>query len=113
MTSDTTVRVISGSIALSAGKFMYSAVSAVGSIVIARLLSPADYGLLSVALIYPLMLGGLSDLGLSTAVMRYASLAPYHAISLNRPYIIPLIYILAIYTFSSNVVSNRQRATGI
>ena len=124
MTSGTGARVIGGSIALSTGRFICSAVSAVGSIAVVRLLGPADYGLLSVAFIYPLMLGGLSDLGLSTAIMRYASLgdsdraftalliriiggivfavalvllAPYLAIGLNRPYIIPLIHILAIF----------------
>ena len=68
------VKVASGGMVLSAGNLAYSVVSAVGSIAIARLLGPADYGVVGIALIYPMMLSGLADLGLSTAITRYASL---------------------------------------
>jgi O-antigen/teichoic acid export membrane protein len=108
------------------GRLAYNAVSAVGSVVIARLLGPANYGVVSIALIYPLMFSGLADLGLSTAIMRYASigdfrraftalwlrvlitmafavalipLAPYLAFTLHRPYLMPMIDALAIYAF--------------
>jgi len=67
-------KVASGGFALFGGRLAYNAVSAVGSIVIARLLGPANYGVVSIALIYPLMFSGLADLGLSTAIMRYASI---------------------------------------
>jgi O-antigen/teichoic acid export membrane protein len=68
------VRAATGSAVLSVGSFAYAAISAVGSIVVARLLGPADYGAVSMALIYPMMFSGLADLGLSTAVMRFAAL---------------------------------------
>jgi O-antigen/teichoic acid export membrane protein len=127
------VKAVSGSIALSIGNFVYTAISALGSIVIARLLGPADYGVISIALIYPIMFSGLADLGLSTAIMRYASLsdfknastafylriimsllfaialvplASYLATILQRPYLTPMIYILAIYSFASGALSS-------
>jgi O-antigen/teichoic acid export membrane protein len=127
------VKAVSGSIALSIGNFVYTAISALGSIVIARLLGPADYGVISIALIYPIMFSGLADLGLSTAIMRYASLgdfknastafylriimsllfavalaslSPYLATILQRPYLTPMIYILAIYSFASGALSS-------
>ena len=133
MTNRVSVKAVSGSMALSIGNFVYTAISAVGSIVIARLLGPADYGVISIALIYPMMFSGLTDLGLSTAVMRYASLgdlksaftalwlrltmslllaialvplAPYLATMLQRPYLTPMIYVLAIYSFTSGALSS-------
>jgi O-antigen/teichoic acid export membrane protein len=126
-------KVASSSMVLSAGNLAYTAISAVGSIAIARLLGPADYGIISIALIYPMMLSGLADLGLSTAITRYASLgnlnraftalwlraiasvlfataliplAPYLAVSLQRPYLTPMIYVLAVYTFANNAVAS-------
>jgi len=127
------VKAVSGSIALSIGNFVYTAILALGSIIIARLLGPADYGVISIALIYPIMFSGLADLGLSTAIMRYASLgdlknastalwlrlfvsllfaaalaplAPYLATMLQRPYLTPMIYILSIYSFASGALSS-------
>jgi O-antigen/teichoic acid export membrane protein len=79
------------------------------------------------------MFSGLADLGLSTAIMRYASLgdlksastalwlritmslllaitlvplAPYLATMLQRPYLTPMIYVLAIYSFTSGTLSS-------
>jgi O-antigen/teichoic acid export membrane protein len=127
------VKAVSGIMALSIGNFVYTAISALGSIIIARLLGPADYGVISIALIYPMMFSGLADLGLSTAIMRYASLgdlknastafylriiisllfavalvslASYLAATLQRPYLTPMIYILAIYSFASGALSS-------
>ena len=71
------VRAVGGGFVLFVGRLAYNAVSAVGSIVIARLLGPANYGIISIALIYPLMFSGLGDLGLSTAIMRYASIGDF------------------------------------
>jgi len=111
----------------------YNAVSAAGSIVIARLLGPANYGVISTALIYSPMFSGLADLGLLTAIMRYASigdfrraftalwlrvlvttafavalipLAPYLAFTLCRLYLTPRIDVLAIYAFAYNAVTS-------
>jgi O-antigen/teichoic acid export membrane protein len=127
------VRAVGGGFVLFVGRLAYNAVSAVGSIVIARLLGPANYGVVSIALIYPLMFSGLADLGLSTAIMRYASigdfrraftalwlrvlittafavalipLAPYLAFTLHRPYLAPMIDVLAIYAFAYNAVTS-------
>lgn len=68
-------RVAKGCFLLSSGNTLATAISAVGSIVIARLLTPAEYGLIGIALIFPLMLSGLLDLGLSTAFVRFPSLS--------------------------------------
>jgi O-antigen/teichoic acid export membrane protein len=127
------VKVISGGMILSAGNLACSAISAMGSIVVARMLGPADYGVVGIALIYPMMLSGLADLGLSTAITRYASLsdlhgaltalwlrviasaafamalallAPYMAASLQRPYLTHMIQLLAIYAFASGALAS-------
>jgi O-antigen/teichoic acid export membrane protein len=127
------VRAATGGAVLSVGNFVYAAISAVGSIVVARLLGPAGYGAVSMALIYPTMLSGLADLGLSTAVMRFAALggsgrafaalwlraaagallaaalvplAPYLAASLQRPYVAPLIWFLSLYAFASGAAAS-------
>jgi len=133
MSNRVSVKALSGSMALSISNFVYTAISALGSIAVARLLGPADYGVISIALIYPIMFSGLADLGLSTAIMRYASLgdlksastalwlrvfmslllalalvplAPYLATMLQRPYLTPMIYILAVYSFASGTLSS-------
>jgi len=109
-----------------------TAVAAVGSIFIARLLGPSDYGLISVALIFPAMLSGLTDLGISEALIRFAASSkrekyiatgllfkllmgvfsslliyffaePIASQMLLRPYLEPLLKILSVYT-ASNVV---------
>jgi len=125
------VKAASGGVILTVGNFAHAAISAVGSIVVARLLGPTDYGIVSIALIYPTMFSGLTGLGLSAAIMRYASLgdtsralialwlravagalsaaaliplSPHLAASLQRPYLTPMIYVLTIYTFASSAV---------
>lgn len=44
---------------------------AVGSIVVARLLGPENYGLLALSLVVPSMLAGFTDLGISLALTRF------------------------------------------
>jgi len=127
------VKVASGGMILSAGNLAYSTISAIGSIVVARMLGPADYGVMGIALIYPMMLSGLADLGLSTAIARFASLgdlrgaltalwlrviasavfamalillAPYMAASLQRSYLTPMIQLLSIYAFASGALAS-------
>jgi len=46
---------------------------AIGSIIIARLLGPEDYGLYSLSLVVPLILAGLIDLGVSSALTRFSA----------------------------------------
>lgn len=119
-------KAISGSFLLSSGNLLATLISAAGSIVIARLLTPSEYGIIGVALIFPLVLEGLLDLGLSTAFVRFPSLgrnvesyvttglifkllmasasglalfvfAGPLALFLARPYIAPMLRILSLY----------------
>lgn len=67
-------RVIRGSFILSLGSIASLAIAAVGSVVIARILGPDNYGLIPVVMVAPNVLMVLSDLGLSTALTRYSSI---------------------------------------
>jgi len=126
-------RVFSGSLLLSSGNLLATAISAIGSIFIARLLNPEEYGLIGIALIFPLMISSLADLGFSSALVRFSSmknsekylgtgfifklfssficgliifiLAGPFSILLARPYIVSMLRILAIYTFSYTLFS--------
>ena len=126
-------RVFSGSLLLSSGNLLATAISAIGSIFIARLLNPEEYGLIGIALIFPLMISDLADLGFSSALVRFSSmknsekylgtgfifklfssficgliifmLAGPFSILLARPYIASMLRILAIYTFSYTLFS--------
>jgi O-antigen/teichoic acid export membrane protein len=121
-------RVVVGSFLISSGNFIATLISAVGSIIITRLLTPSEYGLIGIALMYPLMLSGLMDFGLSNALLRYSSIdkqgryvgvgvlikfvvavvsgvavfifADAMALSLARPYLAFMIKVLSLYTFS-------------
>jgi O-antigen/teichoic acid export membrane protein len=121
-------RIAKGSIWLSAGQIISTSIVFVGSIFIARLLKPDEYGLISIALLFPGLLLGLLDLGVSEAIIRFSSLdrgrgylstifvfkimtafvtsliifilSDYMATILNRPYISSMIKILSIYTLS-------------
>ncbi|MGB9622872.1 MAG: oligosaccharide flippase family protein, partial [Candidatus Bathyarchaeia archaeon] len=121
-------RVVVGSFLISSGNFIDTLISAVGSIIITRLLTPSEYGLIGIALMYPLMLSGLMDFGLSNALLRYSSIdkqgryvgvgilikfvvavvsgvavfifADAMALSLARPYLAFMIKVLSLYTFS-------------
>lgn len=46
---------------------------AVGSIIVARLLGPENYGLFALALVVPSILGGLIDLGVNPALTRFSA----------------------------------------
>jgi len=48
-------------------------VLAIGSIIVARLLGPENYGLLSLSLVIPLTLVGLIDLGVNSALTRFSA----------------------------------------
>lgn len=117
-------KIARGSFWLSSGNILATLIAFAGSIVIARLLTPDEYGLISAALIYPGMLIGLLDLGLNAALLRYSAsrdsrvvgvamlfkiivavasamllymFAEQMALSLNRPGIEFYIRILSIY----------------
>jgi len=60
-----------GSFQLFIGKAASTVIMAVGTIILARLMLPAEYGLYSIALISPLMIGLFQDWGVSLAMTKY------------------------------------------
>lgn len=124
-------RIAKGSMWLSAGQLVSTAIAFAGSIVIARLLTPSEYGLIGVALTFPGLLLGLLDLGVSEAIIRFTpqdrsrryvsvaftfktvtaaatsllvfTLSDYMAIALSRPYVAPMIRVLSIYVLGEIV----------
>ena len=53
------------------GLVISSAISAIGAIIIARLLSPSEYGLYSIALTAPSLIAMFRDWGINSALVRY------------------------------------------
>jgi len=124
-------RIVEGSVWLSVGQLVSTAIAFAGSIVIARLLTPDEYGLIGVALTFPGLLLGLLDLGASEAIVRFTpldrgkgyvstifvfkattaaatsllvfTLSDYMAMALNRPYVSPAIRVLSIYVLGEVV----------
>jgi Polysaccharide biosynthesis protein. len=123
-----------GSIALSIGSIVSLVIASIGSIIIARTLGPENYGLIPVIMIAPNMLMVLSDLGISTAITRYAPMrgygnpyivtgvaikattgllaslalaltAGYVAEALGRPYVEPYIRLVAVLVVANSIVS--------
>ncbi len=62
-----------GSFQLFVGVALSSAIMAVGSLILARLITPAEYGLYSVALIPSLMIGLFRDWGVNSAITKYVA----------------------------------------
>ncbi len=127
--------IASGSVWLSLGKASSLAIAFIGSIIIARLLGPSDYGVVAVAQAFPLAIYGFADLGLLTTIMRYASmnrtrhastafmlritsslvaativLFKAHEIAnlLHRPYIANLVRLLSIYVLCIAIIESGQ-----
>jgi len=126
-------RAVSGGLTIFSGDFIARLIATIGSIVIARLLTPDEYGVIGIALIFPYMFSALTDLGMSNALIRYSSLENYRkyiasgllfkliiatiagvsiftlatplSIVLTRPYIAPMLRVLSLYTFSYIVFS--------
>ncbi|MCS7107118.1 MAG: oligosaccharide flippase family protein [Acidilobaceae archaeon] len=67
-------RIAKGAALLTFGSLLSLFLSALGSIVVARELGPAQYGLVTIAMILPNLLFVLLDLGLTAALVRYTSL---------------------------------------
>ncbi len=55
------------------GMAISSIISAIGIIIIARLLSPSDYGLYSIVLIAPMLIQVFRDLGIDQSTIRYTA----------------------------------------
>ena len=55
------------------GLAISSIISSVGIIIIARLLSPSDYGIYSIALIAPNLIKTFRDLGIDESTIRYTA----------------------------------------
>ncbi|MEM4698668.1 MAG: oligosaccharide flippase family protein, partial [Acidilobaceae archaeon] len=124
-------KLLKGTVLLSAGSIISLVIAAAGSIIIARLLGPENYGLIGISMILPNLMLALTDLGINTALTRYSSIrdssmktivvsgltlkiilsllsalivyitAPYVAKALGRPYIEPYIKLLSIFTLAS------------
>ena len=62
-----------GGFFLFAGNVLSTMILAIGSIIVARLLGPENYGLYSLALVVPSILVGLIDLGVSSAMTRFSA----------------------------------------
>jgi O-antigen/teichoic acid export membrane protein len=60
-----------GSLKLSFGLFASTAILAIGTIILAGILSPEEYGLYSIALIPALMFSLFRDFGLDSALTKY------------------------------------------
>ena len=66
---------VKGGLELSVGMAISTAISALGTIIITRLLSPDEYGLYTVAMVPAMMIGLFRDWGVNSAVVRYV---PYY-----------------------------------
>ncbi|MCW3978572.1 MAG: flippase [Candidatus Bathyarchaeota archaeon] len=66
-----------GSLYLFLGQFVSEAVNAVGAVLVARLLTPSEYGVFGLAFVLPLLFSMFSNWGINEALIR--SLARYQA----------------------------------
>ena len=55
------------------GLVVSTVISAVGTIIIARLLGPANYGLYAIALTAPSLISTFRDWGINTAMVKYSA----------------------------------------
>jgi O-antigen/teichoic acid export membrane protein len=62
-----------GSLSLMTGAAASTAIGAVASILVARLLEPSGYGLYSLAFVLPVLFVSVADLGISPALTRFAA----------------------------------------
>ncbi|MEM0471729.1 MAG: flippase [Sulfolobales archaeon] len=77
ITSNKLVRIaedaVRGGLFLLTGNALSTVISAVGSIIIARLLGPENYGVYSISLVIPSLLIGFIGFGLDAALVRYSA----------------------------------------
>ena len=134
MTSEIGRRLAKGSFWISSSQLAAALIGFAGSIVIARLLTPDEYGLIGISLIFPGMIPGLLDLGLSSALIRFTPLqdgkkyvytaftirlflaaiagmilytfSDLFAEALSRPYVSGFIRILSIYVTGFMIVES-------
>ncbi len=62
-----------GGFFLFTGNALSLLILAIGSIIVARLLGPDDYGLFSLSLVVPSILAGVMDLGVNPALTRFSA----------------------------------------
>lgn len=62
-----------GGFFLFTGNFLSLLILAIGSIIVARLLGPENYGLFALSLVVPSILAGLIDLGVNPALTRFSA----------------------------------------
>jgi O-antigen/teichoic acid export membrane protein len=66
-------RSVTGTLILSLGNLVSTAINAVSIILIARMLGPSQYGLYTLALVIPGLLQNFIDFGVGSAVIRYSA----------------------------------------
>ncbi|MEN3000043.1 MAG: oligosaccharide flippase family protein [Acidilobaceae archaeon] len=93
-------RLARGAALLSFGSLFSLFLSAAGSIVVARELGPAQYGLVTIAMIMPNFLFVLLDFGLLVAMTRYASMGRLEAVSTATVLRVLLALIAGLANFS-------------
>ena len=64
---------VKGSFHLFWGLVVSSVISAVGTVIIARVLSPSEYGLYTIALVAPSLIATFRDWGINSAMVKYTS----------------------------------------
>ncbi|MGQ9468430.1 MAG: oligosaccharide flippase family protein [Nitrososphaerales archaeon] len=62
-----------GGFFLFTGNALSLIILAIGSIIVARLLGPENYGLLALSLVVPSILAGFIDFGMTHALIRYSA----------------------------------------
>lgn len=93
------IRIARGTIWLSAGQLTSMLIAFTGSIIIARLIGPQGYGIVTAAQLLPLLVLGFFDLGIPAAITRYAALSKQQHATLAYMLRITLGILAGITTF--------------
>ncbi|MCX8195926.1 MAG: oligosaccharide flippase family protein [Acidilobaceae archaeon] len=123
-------RAVRGAVLAFLSSFSSLFLAAIGSIVVARVLGPSQYALISVSMVLPNLLLALTDLGINAAITRYASmardsyvssalfmrvslgalagllvflLAPYASEALGRPEVAWYVRLLSVFVFTHSL----------
>ncbi len=116
MTESLKNKTINGTFWSAADAFLGQGVTFIVGIVLARLLSPAEYGLIGIVLIFTTILGGVVDSGFSTALIRKQDItqADYNTMFITNMTMSLWVYLL-LWFASPSIASffERQELTSI
>ena len=105
-----------------ADAFLGQGVTFLVGIILARILSPAEYGLIGIVLIFTTVLGGIVDSGFSTALIRKKDTtdADYNTMFITNMVMSIIVYVLLwivapaiAHFFMRSELTNITRATGL